>query len=114
MPEIDLSKFFLHETPTRTLVVEHATGIPKFVVGPDDTLTPYEPDPIRGSLTVVNPPDFKGFPEHDRSDPAFDPATHGMADTHFVHWETDRPTLVRHSTGRPEFLIDEGGKAVPL
>jgi hypothetical protein len=71
------------------------------------------PDPIRGSLVVENPPDFRGFPEHDRNDPAFDPGTHGLADTHFTHWETDRPTLVRHATGIPEFEIVDG-EPVPI
>jgi hypothetical protein len=123
MPEIDLqahaaqlgdvSRFFIHESAGRALIVEHATGEPRFTVEADGTLSPYVPGPFRFSLAVANPPGFAGFPTHDKSDPAFDPATHGLAGTHFTHWETARPMLVEHSTGLPTHEIVDG-QAVPI
>lgn len=64
-------------------------------------------------MIVTNPPGFKGFPEHDKSDPAFDLATHGLdPDVYFVHFEAEHPLVVEHATGFPKHKIVDG-KLVP-
>lgn len=68
----------------------------------------------RHGLTVANPPGFAGFPAHDRSDPAFAPATHGLDPAaYFTHWEAAEPLIVAHATGRPAYRV-AGGRAVPI
>lgn len=96
------------------LVVRHDTGTAEYVVQPDGSLKPFDPtEPLMGTRAIVeNPPDFKGFPEHDRTDPKYDLAKYakplGNPADFFVHWESDRPLVVRHSTGMPAFIIGDG------
>ena len=101
------------------LVVENVTGTPKFVIQ-DGALVPYDPAALgwlKSSLSIVNPPGFTGFPEHDKSDPRYDLAKHadvlGDPADYFVHWEADRPLVVENATGTPKFAFD-GDKLVSL
>ena len=64
-------------------------------------------------MTVTNPPDFRGFPEHDKTDPAFDLALRGIdPERYFVHFEAEHPLVVEHRTGFPKYKI-VNGKLVP-
>lgn len=65
-------------------------------------------------LQVDNPPDFRGFPEHDRDDPTSRPETHGLdPDLYFVHWESEHPLFVEHATGFPRFEVIDG-ELIPI
>ncbi len=113
----DASLFFVSEHPGRLpLVVRHASGEPEYVIEPGGGLKPYDPDNSLSATSahVANPPGFTGFPDHDRGAREHQLATHGLSpDEFFVHFEADRPLVVRHATGEPEYVID-GGKLVPF
>jgi hypothetical protein len=66
------------------------------------------------SLEVTNPEGFEGFPDHDRSDPAYRVETHGLDPAEFfVHFEAENPLVVEQATGRACHAIIDG-KLVPL
>ena len=62
----------------------------------DGALVPYDPAALgwlKAAVSVVNPPDFAGFPEHDKSADHFDLAKHadvlGNPADYFIHWEAE-------------------------
>ena len=113
----DVSRFFVSEAPGRLpCVVRHATGEPEYVLTPDGGIKPYDPTNSLSAIgaSVVNPPGFVGFPDHDKGAVEYQLATHGLDPaTHFVHFEADKPLVVRHATGEPEYVID-GAELKPL
>lgn len=126
MPDLDLEKhrdrlgdpaayFVDHEGRHRALVVEHATGLPRFVLEPDGTLGEFDPANPLGphGIVVHNPPGFAGHPEHDRDDPRYDLGRYakelGDPAAHFVHFDNPVPLVVRHADGQPTHRITESG-----
>lgn len=113
----DPAAFFVSEAQGRLpMLVRHTSGDPEFVVTPDGGIKPYDPTNSLSAtaVTVTNPAGFMGFPDHDKTAAEYQLTTHNLDPaTYFVHFEAEKPLIVRHATGDPEFVID-GGTLKPL
>lgn len=124
----DPSLYFVDNDQKRLpLVIEHATGLPIFVIDtthPDSLtnippLIPWEPDgkklfqSLNYGVGVRNPPGFVGFPDHDTTNPAYDINLYanqlgGISnlDKYFVDFDCNVPRIVEHETGKVVLVLN--------